>query len=160
MRAVLKETESKWRELIVSVTGKLLGELRNIVKYVSQDDVFVAWGCAVFILYVIYRLLGGCLKLRQKCLQFLLFITGAYTVLYASWHGFNFLIVYIECMWTGPGVQDNWDEFNRNVLSKWSPLTRKHLRTVLMDQSLALWSVSFVILLIILPLFRTVTNKW
>ena len=72
----------------------------------------------MFILYVIYRLLGGCLKLRQKCLQFLLFITGAYTVLYASWHGFNFLIVYIECMWTGPGVQDNWDEFNRNVLSK------------------------------------------
>jgi len=37
-----------------------------------------------------------------------------------TWFQFDahFLIVYIECMCTGPGVQDYWDEFNRNVLSK------------------------------------------
>jgi len=89
-----------------NVAGKRLGELRNIVKSVSQDDLFVAWGCAMFILYVVYRLLGRCLKLRHKCLQFLLFIRGSYTLCFMAWLKCiaHFLTVYIECMWTGPGV--------------------------------------------------------
>jgi hypothetical protein len=36
LHAVLKETEGNWRDLNGSMTGKLLVELSNIVKSLSQ----------------------------------------------------------------------------------------------------------------------------
>jgi len=42
MHAVLEETEVNWRDLNGSMTGKRLGELCNIVKSLSQADLFVA----------------------------------------------------------------------------------------------------------------------
>jgi len=42
MHALLKETEGNWRAINGNVTGQRLGELRNIMKSVSQDDLFVA----------------------------------------------------------------------------------------------------------------------
>ena len=53
-------------------------------------------------------------------LSILLFVRGSYILCFMTWFKSDarFLIVYIECMWTGPGVKDYWDEFNCNVLLK------------------------------------------